>query len=140
MNLNSIEIIGVKQYKNISEYNFYLLKIRGILSNNIKIDFYLKFIEKGEVKQSVYCYYSLLYEELKKNDEKSRVRIIEKESTLIKNTVIISFDEEKQENNIEVNLFNLEKFKKYNTDKKIDNYINEIESKDILLIGVKYIE
>lgn len=139
MDLNSIEISGIEQYKNIVEYNFYLLKLQGILKNNVKIELYLKIIKKGEVKKSVFCYYSLLYNDFKKENINSRVRIIEKESNLIKNTVIICLDNEKIDNKLEINLFNLERMIQENSEIEIRNCEKQIDSNDILLVGIKYL-
>lgn len=139
IDLENIEFIGIERYENISEYNFYLFKLKGILKDSIKIEIYLKFIKKGEVRESVYCYYSLLYNNLKIDKEKSRVRIIEKESNFIKSKIIICIDNKQINDNLELNLFNLKRMIEEDTDRVIKKYKKQIDSNDILLVGIKYL-
>ena len=94
MEIIDIKSGDIKELNKISEYDFSLIKISAILKDNKDADIYLKLIKKGTIKQSLFCYWSLLYEdELKEND-------INKSITKINKVLITEFEEDEYKNSV----------------------------------------
>ena len=56
--------------KNMSEYNFEVFKLKVVLQSKEEIEMYLKLVKKTKIKESVFCYWCLLYEEEILNNQK----------------------------------------------------------------------
>lgn len=138
INLIDIMLSKIEKLKNIEEYDFYLIYIRGILEDQTKQDLFIKVIKKGKIKETVFCICKLIYEQyfIKCDDEKDKLKI----------TI-----DEKSINKISINLFNNNLDKTINIQVnfiKIQNIINkkfimkgwnnfEINQEDILALGMK---
>ena len=62
-----INIEGLAHFESIIEYDFSLIKANVIYKNQEKDEFYLRLIKGGKIKESIFCYWSFLYEEYIKN-------------------------------------------------------------------------
>ena len=77
LNLNIVNYknISIEKFEDISEYRFSLIKIRAELINNTYADIHLKMINREKVKENIFCYWSLIYQneiERKYKNEKSK--------------------------------------------------------------------
>lgn len=137
--------ISIEKFKDISEYEFSLVKINIILRNNIRTVIHLKIVNKDKVKENIFCYWSLIYEnELRKKIKKN------KKGLLVNKVTITDIDKERYNssvllemqdnpNNIlkygaEVHFVNVPQYtnNKYPVLNKIfNNY-----SKELLLVGI----
>lgn len=133
-----MQLISIQQYSAIEEYKFTVAKIKLILNNSKSTEIYLKRIKAGKIKETIFCFWSLLYEEYLKNNNQKKEKIPRK--------VVILQDEKKQKQNIikltleqelnyyvEINLVEIYKIKKDNERREecLDN------NYDILFIGIK---
>ena len=141
LDIKDIEIEGIKNYYNISEYNFYVLKIKGELKDKTKLEFYIKLIKNGQIKENIFCFSYILYNGVYHNENEYKIKIQEKESSIWKNKIILYLEENKIELNkkLEINLFNLNKITEKVIMNKINNMKDIIEKEDVLLVGVKII-
>lgn len=109
----------------IEEYAFSMLKLKVILNDKTKQDVYMKLIRKDRIKESIFCYWCLLYDEKFKEYEESefttvikKVRIIETESQDCKHTVSLNIKENKWgilEYGSDIHLVKLRKYLKEET-------------------------
>ena len=161
LNIKDFEFEDLKNIENLSEYDFSVIKLKAILENepsknNIENginekDLYIKIIRKDRIKESIFCYWSLLYDEKFKNYEESeftsvinKVRITETESKEYKHSVLLQINENKWgvlEYGATIHLVKFEKYLTDNTIKKsklIKEWKNYIEdgNQDVLFIGV----
>lgn len=67
IDIKNIRIEHIVKLQNIKEYDFWLHKATIEFKNENKINSFLKFIEKDKIKESIYCYWNLLIEQLKNN-------------------------------------------------------------------------
>ena len=108
-------------------------------------------IRKDRIKQSIFCYWNLLYDEMFKNFEESeftsvinKVRITETENEEYKHSVLLEIKENKWgilECGSTIHLVKLERYLNDNTIKKsksINAWKNYMEegNQDVLFIGV----
>lgn len=69
---------------NISEYKFEVIKVKSILENQKEIEMYLTWVKNSKIKESIFCYWCLIYEE-----ELEKKKLLQKEESFI-NKVLIS--------------------------------------------------
>ena len=118
--ITDIKFLGIENFDSIIEYKFSLSKIILIYKDNSKEQIYIKIIKAGKIKESIFCYWSLIYEEYyKKNEEKSNNNIHKKtiisQNTINENDINITL---KSENTLdysaEINLVELYNFAEKN--------------------------
>ena len=140
--ITDIEFIGIEHFETIEEYKFSLLKIKLKYNSNEKREIYLKFIKGGKIKESIFCFWSFLYEDYLKNNIENDVGVLEK--TFITQTnsddycskIVLTLSK-KINYCAEIDLIELKKFATENC--KIERWVKnlEIKSEDILFIGIK---
>lgn len=155
LNILDLEFEDLKNMENSSGYDFSAIKLKAILSDNSnnfsETDLYIKMIRKDRIKESIFCYWNLLYDERFKNFEESeftsvinKVRITETENEEYKHSVLLEIKENKWgvlEAGSTIHLVKLERYLNDSTIKKSKlinewkNYIEEGNS-DVLFIGV----
>lgn len=66
--------------RNISEYEFEVLKVIATLEDKSNVEMYLKLIKNSRIKESIFCYWCLVYEEelLNKNKENNMETFLNK--------------------------------------------------------------
>ena len=151
LKVNNVKYNTTKKFETISEYAFSLVKAECDLGMNENIEIYLKVIKKDKIKESLFCYWCMLYEE-KFNELQDDVNM----STIINNVVISEIGMERYKNSVyleikdnalnvlkngtEVHFIDFVKYiennksKENNLEKWMD-YIDK-ECDDILMIGV----
>jgi len=152
LKIEDFEVDSLKKFENISEYEFSAIKIACKVEKNAEpIDIYFKIVKKDKIKESIFCYWCLLYEEeLKKNKEDltmstiiNKVQISEIGMKRYKNSVFLQI--QKNKTNIlkygtEVHFIDLKKYIDNNKsdDNKLGEWLKYIDEKseDILMIGV----
>ena len=141
LDIKDIEIEGIEKYYNISGYDFYVLKIHGELKDETKLEFYIKPIKNGQIKENVFCFSYILYNGIYHNKNEYKIKIQEKESSFWKNKIVLCLEENKIDLNkkLEINLFNLNKITEEVIVNKIYNMKDIIGKEDILLVGIKII-
>ena len=161
LNIKDFEFEDLKKMDDYSGYDFETIKLRilitkendvqGEFSDIIGKDLYIKLIRKDRIKESIFCYWSLLYDEMFKNYEESeftsvinKVRITETESKEYKHSVLLQIKENKWgilEYGSTIHLVKFQKYLNDNTIKKSDftkewkRYIDK-ENQDVLFIGI----
>ena len=143
MDIEKINFLDIENFETIIEYNFSLINLELVLKNNETKEIYLKTIKAGKIKETIFCFWSLLYEEYLKNNQK------EFKSTLRK-AIISQKVENKNQNSIklildkeldyyaDINLVEIRKIK-FESDKKVERWLEDLEinNDDILFIGIK---
>ena len=153
LNIKDIEFEDLKNMRDSTGYDFSTIKLKAIVEiegiENSEIELYIKIIRKDRIKESIFCYWNLLYDEKFKGFEESefatiinKVRITETECEEYKHSILLEIIE----NNFGVleygSTIHLVKLEKYLNGKKTNTLIDEwkkyIEqgSKDVLFIGV----
>lgn len=99
-------------------------------------------IKGGMIKESIFCYWSLLYEEYlnyNKNKVPHKVFITEKLIQQNRKNIVLTMDKELNYCTeiylVEIKKFLEEKTKEYNKFKELSNYFNN-NDKDILFLGI----
>ena len=149
--IESINFEKILKLNNMSEYEFNVVKTKTILTNQEEIEVYFKIVKNSRIKESIFCYWCLIYEEelLNKNFEKkediflSKVIISELTKKKFYQSVFLKIENNKfriLENGTEVNFVNVYKFIKEN--KKIEQYEKILECFEnlddyVLLVGMK---
>lgn len=139
---NNNEYLNNQEKKNIN---------KTIKENCQEKEIYLKIIRKDRIKESIFCYWSILYNELFKGYEESeftsvinKVRIKETESEEYKHTVLLEIKENKWGILECGSTIHLVKFMKYLNNKSVKKskltkewkkYLEE-ENEDVLFIGI----
>ena len=138
--------------KNISEYEFELVKINAILENNEEVEMYLKMIKNTRIKESIFCYWCSIYDEELMNVNESeefeicinKVLISELEKTKYQKRIFLTIENNRTkilETGTEVNFIEIadyieEKKNDKNKYEQLYKYIDK-ESDDVLLVGIK---
>jgi len=150
LDIIDFEFDDLKNMGDSSGYDFSTIKLKAYLENN-EIEIYVKMIRKDRIKESIFCYWSLLYDEKFKDYEKSeftsiisKVRITEKESEKYKHSVLLEILENRWGILECGTTIHLVKFQKYLSDETIKkaNLIKEWEkyvkhdNEDVLFLGV----
>ena len=133
-------IIGeIEHFKSIEEYRFSVLKMYIIYNKNAKQEISIRTVKRGKVKESIFCYWSLLYEEYIKENRKEMKQM--PKNTVIsqeieKNSVILKFNPF-TDYYAKIDLIELEKLPIRN--KGIERWVEDLKAKkeDILFIGRK---
>lgn len=158
LNITDFEVTELKNMGNLSGYDFSIIKLtanikvkNSTLKNCKETEIYIRMIRKDKIKESIFCYWSLLYDEKFKNYEESeftsiinKVKITETESQEYKHSVLLEIKENKFGILEEGSIIHLVKFEKYlnaSTIKKpklISEWKKYIEdgNQDVLFIGV----
>ena len=146
--IKEFEYIGIQRFDGIIEYDFSLVKIKILFDDNKKQMAYLRMIKGGKIKETIFCYWSLLYEEYLNNNklyEKglNPEKVIINENSTEENKKNITLMINKNINySTEIALVQLkryinEKAKENNNLNKLKKY--EINDNDILFLGkIKY--
>lgn len=158
--INNILNLGIKEIKydsniqlsNISEYEFELVKVKGILESNEEVEMYLKMIKNTRIKESIFCYWCTIYEEelckakaLENMDNfLNKVLISELEKTKYQNRIFLTIENNRTqilETGTEVDLIEIidyiaEQKNEKNKYEKLYEYFDK-ESEDVLLVGIK---
>lgn len=149
LNINQIHTCQVKKFEDISEYEFSLINTKVSSEDGNIFDVYLRVLDKEKIKENIFCYWCLLYEdERKRNDKKlntiiSKVTITEIGRERYKNSILLDIPD----NNTNILQYGSElhfiDFIKYidknrNKNNKLEKWLRYIDhnSKDILLIGM----
>lgn len=158
LNIIDFEFEDLKKMEDLSGYDFEIIKLKVFLENsqnskthNAEKEVYIKMIRKDRIKESIFCYWSLLYDENFKSYEESeftsvinKVKITETEKEAYKHSVLLQIKENKWgilEYGSTIHLVKIAKFLNDNTLKKSKQmnewkkYIEE-ENQDVLFIGV----
>ncbi len=137
-----IKIKETEKYENLNEYNFSLCKIMVSYRDGSTDEIHLKMIKGGKIKESIFCYWSLLYEEYLKDNEKNNEDVIQKaiinQVTSNKNSSCILLTLNAKLNYCaEINLIELRKFCKNNPE--LERWLDslDINDEDILFVGKK---
>lgn len=160
LDIQHIEFEDFKKMDVSSGYDFSIIKLKAILGNGNKNlsdsvknekEIYIKTIRKDRIKESIFCYWSLLYDEKFKDFEESeftsvinKVKITEIENQDYKHTVLLEINDNKWEvlkNGSTIQLVKFVKFLNSNTIKKseLTNEWKEFidgENQDVLFIGI----
>ena len=159
LNIKEFEFDDLKNMENSTGYDFPTIKLKVFLSDDkidtkdilIQKDLYIKMIRKDRIKESIFCYWNLLYDQMFKNYEESeftsvinKVSIKETENEEYKHTVLLEIKENKWnvlECGSTVHLvkfakyLNNENVKKSKLTKQWKNYLEE-DNQDVLFIGL----
>ena len=164
--LTKLKIIDFEfdELKNVEDsigYDFLIIKLKALIPNDNLLDnnsnleetkdLYIKIIRKDRIKESIFCYWSLLYEEKFKTYEESefttiinKVRIRETENDENKHSVLLEIKDNKWKILECGSTIHLVKFSKYLKDSKINKlkwtslwkkHIDE-DNQDVLFIGI----
>lgn len=137
----NINIEEIEHFENIIEYDFSLLKAKIKYRDDNKEEVYLRLIKGGKIKESIFCFWSILYEEYlqeRKKDTENAIQkaiitqIISKESI---SSLVLTIDS-KLNYCAEINLVELKKFLEKNQKERWLGSL-EINDNDILFIGKK---
>ena len=140
--ITDIEFEDIKEFNSITEYNFSILKVNILYKDGRKEQIYLKMIKGGKIKESIFCYWSLLYEEFLYNNKN-------KDKDIVQKAIITQVTSDKSSSCIlltlnaklnycaEINLIELKKYFEKNIDYERWLEALEIKDDDILFIGKK---
>lgn len=152
LNIKKIRYDKNIQLKNISEYEFELVKVIALLEDKEEVEMYLKMIKNTRIKESIFCYWCSIYEE-----ELIRAKELEDMDIFINKVLISELNETKYQKRIFLTIED-NKTKILETGTEVDfleiaNYIKEQksekneyeklykyfdkESDDVLLVGIK---
>ena len=138
LKINRVKFVGKEYFKNIGEYDFSLIKLNLLCEKDKNIQVYLKNIKGGKIKESIFCFWSLIYEDfLKKNEEeydRKKVIIKQKEYNESDSKIVLTFDQS-LDYCAEISLVKLFNYaSKYSKGKRWLNNL-QIKKEDILFIG-----
>lgn len=137
--IKDFQYMGPLKFNSIMEYGFSLIKIRIVLESGKKKELYIKMIKGGKVKESIFCYWSLLHELNMDRVFPKKVTISEKQIEENNKDVILNFNHEFDYSTeiklIKLKDFIIEKSVKNPNLKKLLNYL-ENNDKDILFLGI----
>ena len=139
----------LKTMENIEEYKFSIIILKVILRDGTSRDVYMKLVRKNRIKESIFCYWCLLYDEkFKGNQEKqyttitNSVKIIERESEACKNTVSLNVEENQWgvlKYGSDIHLVKFQKFLEQEKENDVisrwKNYLLD-DSQDVLFVGI----
>lgn len=125
LNAKKIRYVGDVEDKALTEYEFKLNKFEVITSQNTLIDIYIRTVDPGKIKESIYCYWNIIYEQEKTKFKKDRA--------LSKNIYIRELNIEKYKKEISLEIDNNEKNILKNGSQicfiEIENYLKENNQK-----------
>ena len=151
LKVEKLEFDSIKKFETISEYEFSLVKTNCNYGMEDDIDIYFKIIKKDKIKESLFCYWCLLYEEkLKEMKEElnmatiiNNVIISEVGMERFKNSVFLEIKDNVSdilENGTEIHFIDFIKYINLhkgddNSLEKWNKYLSE-DCEDILMMGV----
>lgn len=163
LKITDFEFEDLNNMDTTTGYDFTAIKLRVTIditnlggadicdNNNITKHFFIKMIRKDRIKESIFCYWNLLYDEMFKRYEESeftniinKVRITEMESEQYKHSVLLQIKENKWgilENGSTIHLIKFTKYiddrlsEEYTFAKEWKKYIEQ-ENEDVLFIGI----
>ena len=134
--------ISIEKFNSIIEYDFSLAKVNITFSSGEQKRIYIRIIKGGMIKESIFCYWSLLYEEYSNcnsNKVPQKVAITEKLIQENKKNIVLTIDKDLNYCTeiclVEIKKFLEEKTKENNKLKGLINYFNN-DDKDILFLGI----
>jgi len=134
--------ISIEKFNSIIEYDFSLVKVNILFNNNKQKKIYFRIIKGGKVKESIFCYWSLLYEEYcncDRNDLPHKVSITEKLIEKNKKNIVLTIDKDLNYYTeiclIEIKKFLEDKAKENCKLKGLMKYFSN-NDKDILFLGI----
>lgn len=134
--------ISIEKFNSIIEYDFSLAKVNITFSNGMQKRIYIRMIKGGMIKESIFCYWSLLYEEYSncnRNKVPHKVAITEKLIEENKKNIVLTMDKDLNYCTeiclVEIKKFLEEKIKENEKLKGLMNYFNN-NDKDILFLGI----
>ena len=134
--------ISIEKFNSIIEYDFSLAKVNITFCNNEQKRIYFRMIKGGKIKESIFCYWSLLYEEYlscNRNKVPHKVAITEKSIEEKKKNIILTIDKDlnycTEISLVEIKKFLEEKAIENDKLKSLINYFNN-SNKDILFLGI----
>ena len=157
LDIQHFEFEDLKNMDDLSGYDFPVIKLKVIINDNYHIniknekEIYIRMIRKDRIKESIFCYWSLLYNEKFKDYEESeftsvinKVKITEIDNQDYKHTVLLEINDNKWEVLERGSTIQLVKFVKFlnNDEIKKSELTNEwskfidSEDQDVLFIGV----
>lgn len=138
--------------KDISEYEFELVKVKALLETDEEIEVYLKMIRKYRIKESIFCYRCAICEEEtenNKNEKKqdanlNKVLISELNKRRFQQSIFLEIENNKGqmiETGTQISFLDVSDYiraEKNNENRyeQLFNYFDE-KSDDVLLIGIK---
>ena len=135
-----IDFEEITNYDTIMEYNFSVTKAKIHYKDGRDEEIYLRMIKGGKIKETIFCYWSLLYEEyLKNNKDKDNLKkaiITQVTSDKSSSCILLTLNAELNYC-AEINLIELRKFEEGNSESErwLDGL--NIKDDDILFIGKK---
>ena len=151
LNVNDVQFDSIKKFTNISEYKFSMVKAKCDLCLEEKIDIYFKFVKKDKIKETIFCYWCLLYEEaLKQNKQEhamasiiNKVIISEIGIERYKNSVFLEIKDNNEhilEHGTEIHFMDFIKYiqKNKSSENQLGQWLKYIEpnNDDIFMIGI----
>lgn len=137
-----IRIEGVEHFDSIVEYDFSLIKANIVYSDNKEDELYIRIIKGGKIKESIFCFWSFLYEDYIKNKndkfentvQKALITQIASEENI--SNILLTIDS-KLNYCAEITLVELKNYfeKKENGERWVEDL--EIKDNDILFIAKK---
>lgn len=141
-----IKFLGIESFDSIIEYKFSLFKVILIYKDNTEEQIYIKIIKAGKIKESIFCYWSLIYEEYYENNKEKSNNNMHKKTIISQNTInesdinITLKSENTLDYSAEVSLVEFYNFAEKNIKNlNVERWLDELEIKDdeILFIGKK---
>lgn len=134
--------ISIEKFNSIIEYDFSLAKVNIIFADGEQKRIYIRMIKGGMIKESIFCYWSLLYEEYSnynRNEVPHKVSITEKLIQKNKKNIVLTIDKDLNYCTeiclVEIKKFLEEKTRENDKLKDLANYFNS-NDKDILFLGI----
>lgn len=125
INAKKVKYLGDVEDKALNEYEFRLNKFEVITSKNTLMDIYIRTADSGKIKESVYCYWNIIYEQ-----EKTKFG---KDIAILKNIYIRELNIEKYKKEISLEIDDNEKNILKNGTQicfiEIENYLRENNQK-----------
>ncbi|MBQ9659518.1 MAG: hypothetical protein IJV31_12330 [Clostridia bacterium] len=149
--IQEVESYNVIGMKDLSDYNFSMSEIKAVTINKQKAKIFIKKIKRNRIKESIFCYWTVLYEEyLKDKQYEEMKKIINKVSIgelerdeEFKKSVLLNIENNTTDflkKGTTVHLVDIKGYIKKYFDKKEDIHNIEknvdISDEEILLIGI----
>ena len=148
--IDKINVEKQLRLKNISEYEFEVIKTKAKLDDGNELEIYLKPIKNSRIKESIFCYWCLIYEEelddknIKTEGEMALNKVLISELTKKKYYQSVFLEIENNKGNIletgtEINFIDILKYIK-EQDSEEDNELKEYFEglgDYMLLVGIK---